>query len=409
MRQVERTEVESHHWPILEPVEGTRERPVALQKRVCLVGDRARVNLPLPAETVSRAHALFLSDGHDLYLRDLASLNHVFVNDEPVRETTLQEGDVLRIGPYAFRCQRAPAATAHDTVVHAPAAELKTPDDDIHFPLASRTTLLGSREDCDVKMAGARVSPAHAVIFELDARHHIRDLRSAGGTYVNGHKVGQAKLNPGDEIRIGDSKLVYEVAPFHEGSAGTATPHVDDTMAGVLAEEEALTARQAARSENPEHERVVPVAEPSPAPPPDDLDVIPLMDDASGLKSIAEEYAAEKEGSGGPIGFVPIEPAGSAAVSDSDSIIPLLDESEFAPGLAPEALTDPALVDSASSPIPLMSDDSAVPLRPAPTPQPQPRDVRGEAPAAQQPGRQQKAKRNDVGAPRKNAARKTGK
>ena len=133
MRQVSAADI-SPEWPVLEPLDGARERPIALNKPVCVAGDRARVNLTLRDATVSRAHAIFITDARGAYLRDLASLNHVFVNEEPVREASLHAGDVLKIGPYAFRCQGGlpesadPAQTAPST----PAAELRTPDDSIH-------------------------------------------------------------------------------------------------------------------------------------------------------------------------------------------------------------------------------------------------------------------------------------
>src|SRR4051812_20180486 len=152
MRQISAADASSQ-WPILEPIDGCRERPIALNKPVCVAGDRARVNLTLRDATVSRAHAIFVSDERGAYFRDLASLNHVYVNQEPKREASLQAGDVLTIGPYAFRCQGGlPASTeAAEAGSTAPAAELRTPDESIHIPLDTRrTTLLGSRDDCDV-------------------------------------------------------------------------------------------------------------------------------------------------------------------------------------------------------------------------------------------------------------------
>ena len=231
MRQISAADV-SPQWPVLEPLDGCRERPIALNKPVCVAGDRARVNVTLADATVSRAHAIFVTDERGAYIRDLASLNHVFVNEEPVRETSLQTGDVLKIGPYAFRCQGGlPESTEAAPVAStAPAAELRTPDESIHVPLNTRrTTLLGSRDDCDVKMAGEKVSPAHSIIFEIHGSRYIRDLRSISGTFINGRKVGQAQLNPGDEIQIGESKLIYASVPEHDS---------DGTLAGILAEGE---------------------------------------------------------------------------------------------------------------------------------------------------------------------------
>ena len=356
MRQISAADV-SPQWPILEPLEGCRERPIALSKPVCVAGDRVRVNLTLRAETVSRAHVIFVSDDHGAYFRDLASLNHVFVNEEPVREAPLQSGDVIKIGPYAFRCNGGvPEASepAH-FISTAPAAELRTPDDSIHVPLNTRrTTLLGSRDDCDVKMAGEKVSPAHAVIFEMRDRRYIRDLRSMSGTFINGRKVGQAELHPDDEIQIGESKLIYSSAPAHDP---------DGTLAGILAEDEApvIAAHEPVEADLLEPE----VAAAEAAAPSDDLETIPLLEESE-LQSLAQEFAEEKQSKEPP----QASGAGAAATTESSSsdsaIIPLLDDSEFAPGLAAESAIDPTIAET-DSVIPL-AEDSAAPIKPEPTP-----------------------------------------
>jgi pSer/pThr/pTyr-binding forkhead associated (FHA) protein len=35
----------------------------------------------------------------------------------------------------------------------------------------------------------------------------VLDLRSTNGTYVNGWRVERAHLRPGDELRVGDTRL----------------------------------------------------------------------------------------------------------------------------------------------------------------------------------------------------------
>ncbi|HEY8751234.1 MAG TPA: FHA domain-containing protein [Tepidisphaeraceae bacterium] len=326
MRQVSLAEID-HKWPILEPIDGCRERPIALSKCVCIAGDRARVNLSLPGETVSRAHALFVTDGHGLYLRDLASLNHVFINDQPVRESSLEAGDVLRIGSYAFRCQGG-FPVAQSEGVHAPPAELRVEDDDVHVPLVRKTTLLGSRDDCDVRIPDAKVSPAHAVVFEMDDRRYIRDLRSQTGTFLNGKKIGQSPLMAGDEIRIGDAKLIYATTQIDSDAtlAGILTDEEPEAIAEPVSSEDSFVPL-AARSGSP----VRPAPTPMPSPPPDDLDVIPLMDESGEFQSLAREYAEEKEAPAN----IPAKPrVAEPALSDS-GIIPLLDESGFGSEVVP--------------------------------------------------------------------------
>jgi pSer/pThr/pTyr-binding forkhead associated (FHA) protein len=350
MRQVPRTEAESHHWPILEPLSGERERPVALNKPVCVAGDRGRVNLPLPSDIVSRAHALFLSDKYALYVRDLASLNHLFINDQPVREAVLHDGDVVKIGPFAFRCDGPPEHEGNG-VGHAPAAELKIADGSIRVPLASRSTVIGRRDDCDVIIDDDLVSKAHAVIFETEGRRYIRDLRSRHGTFLNDRRVGQADLKLGDQIRIGDSVLTYQAATASEDSEGT--------LAGAIAEEaKAASPVEPALEANPADEQKPAAADP--APPPEDLDVIPLMEDSGELKAVAAEFAQEHaaaEPQPEPKPQPPAtEPSESKSASSDSGIIPLLDESESAPGVSEPAAPQPEASDD-EIPIGIALDD----------------------------------------------------
>jgi DNA-binding CsgD family transcriptional regulator len=54
-----------------------------------------------------------------------------------------------------------------------------------------------------------QVSRVHAVIEELAGSWSVRDVNSRNGTFVNGTRVsGEARLNPGDELRIGRTRIV---------------------------------------------------------------------------------------------------------------------------------------------------------------------------------------------------------
>jgi pSer/pThr/pTyr-binding forkhead associated (FHA) protein len=45
----------------------------------------------------------------------------------------------------------------------------------------------------------------------------VMDMNSANGTYVNGTRVTQCALRPGDQIRIGPVTLVFEGATAAPG------------------------------------------------------------------------------------------------------------------------------------------------------------------------------------------------
>lgn len=56
------------------------------------------------------------------------------------------------------------------------------------------------------------VSKEHCHIELVDGRYVLRDLGSLNGTFVNGERVEEHTLAPGDEITIGSTRIVFEPA-----------------------------------------------------------------------------------------------------------------------------------------------------------------------------------------------------
>jgi pSer/pThr/pTyr-binding forkhead associated (FHA) protein len=276
MKQIAMNEAQSQRWPILEPLDVEElPRPVALNQEVCVVGTRPEVNLRLSSPQVSRTHAIFVADRDSIYLRDLASLNHTYVNDAPAREAVLHDGDVIGLGPLSFRCKCGFDRPADGSDVHAPPAELLAANDGTHVQLTGRrSVLIGSRDDCDVVLPGRGVEPSHAIIFEHDGRRYIRDLRSVCGTWVNDNAVGQIELNDGDEIRIAQTEFAYQhvaEAPLPADEA-TELPLADDALAEdpddlvqlELTDDTAMSPESLAAPEDSFDSAVIPL-EPAPA------------------------------------------------------------------------------------------------------------------------------------------------
>ena len=160
---------------------------------------------------VSRAHALIVIDSDEVYIRDLASRNKVFVNVAPVREVALKAADLLEIGPYRFRCWAGFNGSATGNEDEPPvAARVVFAGSGRTHPIASRTLLIGRRPECDVTLTLQTVSRVHAVIFRRGGRHFVRDLNSKAGTIVNGEKIREVELNDGDELRIAAFTLRYQ-------------------------------------------------------------------------------------------------------------------------------------------------------------------------------------------------------
>src|SRR5271156_6069884 len=63
-------------------------------------------------------------------------------------------------------------------------------------------TVVGRKEDCDLRLDHKSVSKLHCVIVKTDGLLLLRDLGSTNGTKVNGQRVRRAALLPNDSLTI---------------------------------------------------------------------------------------------------------------------------------------------------------------------------------------------------------------
>jgi pSer/pThr/pTyr-binding forkhead associated (FHA) protein len=80
-------------------------------------------------------------------------------------------------------------------------------------------TLVGRREDCDLRLHHKSISKMHCIIVKTDGLLFLRDLGSTNGTRVNGQRVRRAALLPNDELAIAGHKFRVSLGP-DEDSAG---------------------------------------------------------------------------------------------------------------------------------------------------------------------------------------------
>jgi hypothetical protein len=76
-------------------------------------------------------------------------------------------------------------------------------------PLTRQVLTIGRRPDMTLVLDDAHVSRVHAQIRLVQGRYVIFDLDSSGGTYVNGQRVTQCLLHPGDVISLAGAQLVF--------------------------------------------------------------------------------------------------------------------------------------------------------------------------------------------------------
>lgn len=78
------------------------------------------------------------------------------------------------------------------------------------FPIDSAEAYLGRDERAHIPLFGDNtVAPLAAVIRQNPGGHEVVDPGTAIGIYVNGHRVPAAQLNAGDQIQIGQHRLLF--------------------------------------------------------------------------------------------------------------------------------------------------------------------------------------------------------
>ena len=90
------------------------------------------------------------------------------------------------------------------------------------IPLLKTDLLVGRREGADIVLRFPNVSGNHCELSLGDGVWTVKDLRSSNGTKVNGTRVTEQQLKPGDKLSIANHE--YEIAfdPIRLGA--TARP-----------------------------------------------------------------------------------------------------------------------------------------------------------------------------------------
>lgn len=78
------------------------------------------------------------------------------------------------------------------------------------IPLQKEKLLVGRRDSCDITLDYPNVSSHHCELEIVNGYWHVRDLNSSNGTKVNGERVTERFLQPGDTLII--AKHRYEVS-----------------------------------------------------------------------------------------------------------------------------------------------------------------------------------------------------
>jgi pSer/pThr/pTyr-binding forkhead associated (FHA) protein len=103
------------------------------------------------------------------------------------------------------------------------------------FPIKKDVTVIGRREDCDLRIAVGDVSRKHCRLIVGSDTVEIEDLGSSNGTFVNGTKIHRSPVSPGDTVQVGPVAFVVQIDG--EPSITEAKPITKQTKSAAIDDE----------------------------------------------------------------------------------------------------------------------------------------------------------------------------
>ena len=152
-------------------------------------------------------------------------------------------------------------------------------------PVEQDVATIGRGEGCDLRIPLGDVSRKHCSLIKSDDGLVIQDIGSSNGTYVNGKRVQEASLRPGDLIRVGSLRFVVqidgkpsdsELEDYSTSAEQTVPESPDDDEAGASESGQSQASGPPKSSgPKPKAKRTPPAKEEIP----EDADLIDVFDD----------------------------------------------------------------------------------------------------------------------------------
>lgn len=100
------------------------------------------------------------------------------------------------------------------------------------IPLLKQELLVGRRESCDIVLRFANVSAHHCKLYVKAGYWYVADQNSRNGTKVNGNRVDDKRIAPGDILAVAKHKYEVHYDPAELGAVGP--PPIEDVSSDVF-------------------------------------------------------------------------------------------------------------------------------------------------------------------------------
>ena len=179
-----------------------------LHQPFVVIGRDPTTDLLLASRRVSRRHAYLQLVGGRLFCVDLGSRTGTEWDDGSFDSGWLESTRFIRVGPYVINlwddANRFAAVEAPDdfsagfTIEFLTQASAQPP-----VRVAQDLALVGSSEECRVRIPHSDVSKAHCSFVRSPRGVWVVDLLGRGGVFVNETHIRFARVDDGDAVRIG--------------------------------------------------------------------------------------------------------------------------------------------------------------------------------------------------------------
>lgn len=98
------------------------------------------------------------------------------------------------------------------------------------IPLLKKQLLVGRRESCDICLRFSNVSAHHCQLLVLGGYWYIKDMKSRNGVKVNGNRVEEKRIDPGDVLSVAKHQYELKYSPQELGAQGPPPEDKQDDL-----------------------------------------------------------------------------------------------------------------------------------------------------------------------------------
>lgn len=224
---------------------GGEHAPVELVEGTLLIGSGAGSSVLLSAPGIAGRHAVVAMKDGAATVRALEPASPVVLNGRQIDgETAIKPGDLLVFARVGCSVNASERKAAEAPARPAPAAGVADGRTRVRATLprfilrgVSGATLgktfavtdnavIGRQPDCDIAIPAEEISRHHAKLRVTPEGLLVEDMGSANGTFINGQRVQNGLLKPGEELRL-DTVRFLLVAPGMDARQQSAATRVE--------------------------------------------------------------------------------------------------------------------------------------------------------------------------------------